>query len=398
MLEKYNYGIHVCGRCGKCITGKNGYVCPVWVEMGRFEEYCAKGRNSIAREILDGNLNYTPELVDSAYTCLGCNSCFIQCGKTNHDTHELCINETKIMQAMRADIVRAGMEPESLQAVDASVDETHNPFGEATAKRADWAKDLNLPAKGETVYFAGCYAAYRNPKIAKATVAILQNGGIDVAYLGEDEWCCGVPQFADGNVELAEKMILHNVEALKAAGVKRVVTSCAGCFHALNTEYPEIVGELPFEVVHSSEVIADLVETGKIKLDKKIEKTITYHDPCHLGRHENVYDAPRAVLSAIPGAELVEMPRNRDTAWCCGGGSIVSTVFPDLTKDIASGRVAEAKATNADILVSACPSCENNLTPGARREKMPVYDLSVIVAEAMGLDLNKPAKKEAVTV
>ena len=178
---------------------------------------------------------------------------------------------------------------------------------------------------------------------------------------------------------------MHNVEALKAAGVKRVITSCAGCFHALKSEYPEVIGELPFEVVHSSEVIAQLISDGKIKLDTEITKTVTYHDPCHLGRHEQVYDAPRAAISAIKGVNFVEMPRNKANAWCCGGGSVVSTVFPDLTSEIAADRVDEVKKTEAQILVSACPSCESILGTGARKAKIEVVDLAVIVARAMGL-------------
>ena len=295
------------------------------------------------------------------------------------------IDETKIQHALRVDLCKAGYEPESLQKIDAAIDETGNPFGEDAAKRGAWASDL--PTEGEIVYFAGCYAAYRNPKIAKATVAILKAGGIDVAYLGEAENCCGVPQLADGNRELAEKLIMKNVEALKNAGAKKVITSCAGCYHALKSEYPEIVGELPFEVVHSAEVIAGLVKDGKIALSESVAKKVTYHDPCHLGRHEGIYDAPREVLGAINGVELVEMPRNKANAWCCGGGSIVSTAFPELSGDIAADRASEAAATGAELIVSACPSCEGNLTPDARKAKMKVYDLNVLVAEAMGIKL-----------
>lgn len=386
MLEKYAANVKACSRCGMCIVGEAGYVCPVQQHTGGFDQYVARGRNQIAKAILNGNLEYTKELADSAYTCLGCNSCHAQCTRMDMRTGKSgYIDETKIQYALRVDLCKAGYEPAALQEIDAAIDRTGNPFGEDAAKRAAWAD--GLPAKGETVYFAGCYAAYRNPKIAKATVAILKAGGIDVAYLGEAENCCGVPQLADGNRELAEKLILKNVEALKQAGAKRVITSCAGCYHALKSEYPEIVGELPFEVVHSSEVIAGLVKDGKITLSENIAKKVTYHDPCHLGRHEGVYDEPREILSAISGVELVEMPRSKANAWCCGGGSIVSTAFPALSGDIAADRVAEAAATEAELLVSACPSCESNLMPGARKAKMKVYDLNVLVAEAMGIKL-----------
>jgi heterodisulfide reductase subunit D len=388
MLEKYKANVNGCSRCGMCIVGEAGYVCPVQQHTGGFDQYVARGRNQIAKAILNGELEYTKELAENAYTCLGCNSCHAQCTRMDMMTGKPgFIDDTKIQSALRVDLCKAGYEPESLQAVDKAIDAYGNPFGEDTAKRVTWAQGLNLPSTGETVYFAGCYASYRNTKIAKATVAVLQAGGIDIAYLGEQEWCCGVPQLADGNRELAEKMIAHNVEALKSAGVKRVITSCAGCFHALKSEYPEIIGELPFEVVHSSELIEELIESGKISLDKEIAKKVTYHDPCHLARHEKVYDAPRYVIKAIPGIELIEMPRIKENALCCGGGSVVSTAFPELTKDIAAERVNEAQATEAEIIISACPSCESHLTQGARKAKMKVYDLNVLVAEAMGLQL-----------
>lgn len=388
MLEKYKNNVNACSRCGMCIVGEAGYICPVQQHTGGFDQYVARGRNQIAKAVLNGELEYTKEMADSSYTCLGCNACHTQCTRMDMRTGQPgYIDETKIQYALRVDLCKAGYEPEPLQEVDKAIDSTGNPFGEEPSRRAAWAEGLDLPSKGDTVYFAGCYASLRNTKIAKATVAILKAGGIDVAYLGEQEWCCGVPQLADGNRELAEKLIVHNVEALKNAGVKRVITSCAGCFHAIKSEYPEIIGELPFEVVHSSEVIADLIAEGKITLDKEIAKKVTYHDPCHLGRHEKVFDAPRNVIQAVQGMELVEMERIKDNAVCCGGGSIVSTAFPELTKDIASDRVKEAKATEADMIVSACPSCESILTPGARKAKMKVYDLSVLVAEAMGMKL-----------
>ena len=388
MLEKYKNNVFACSRCGMCIVGEAGYVCPVQQHTGGFDQYVARGRNQIAKAVLNGELEFTKEMAESSYTCLGCNACHSQCTRMDMRTGKPgYIDETKIQHALRADLCNAGYEPVALQEVDRAVSETGNPFGEVSAARIAWAEGLDLPKSGEVAYFAGCYASMRNTKIAKATVAVLKEGGLDVAYLGEDEWCCGVPQFADGNRQVAEQMIVHNVEALKSAGVKCVITSCAGCFHALKSDYPEIFGELPFEVKHSSEVIAELLAQGKLAPTKELGKTVTYHDPCHLGRHEKVYDAPRAMIKAIPGAELVEMRRNKENALCCGGGSVVSTAFPDLTRDIATDRAAEAAQTEAQLLVSACPSCENNLTPAARKQKMKVVDVNVLMAEALGLNI-----------
>lgn len=386
MLEKYKAQVNACSRCGMCIVGEAGYVCPVQQHTGGFDQYVARGRNQIAKAILNKEIGYSKELADSAYTCLGCDSCHTQCTRMDMKTGQSgYIHETKIQEALRVDLYKAGFQPAALKEVDQAIEESYNPFGAEPGKRNGWAEGLDLPEEGDTVYFAGCYAAYRNPKIAKATVAILKKAGIDVAYLGEKEWCCGVPQLADGNRELAEKIIMHNVEMLKKAGAKRVITSCAGCFHALKSEYPEIIGELPFEVVHSSEVFAQLIEEGKLKPENSLDEKVTYHDPCHLGRHEGVFEQPRRVIEAIPGMDLVEMKRNKKNAWCCGGGSVVSTAFPELTSEIAADRAAEAKSTEASTVISCCPSCERILTAEARKNKMKVVDLAEVLAKSLGL-------------
>lgn len=387
MLEKVKNDFMACGRCGKCIVHEGGFVCPVQQHTAGFDETVARGRNAIARGIYEGELELTdPEIVANAYTCLSCKACFVACGKKDHKGKP-AIDEAAITQALRADIVKAGCEPDVLKQIDDTIEATHNPFGLSAGKRAEWAKDLDLPKKGEVVYFAGCYASYRNPKLAKATVGLLRAGGIDVAYLGEDEWCCGVPQLGDGNMELAEQIILHNIEALQEAGVKKVITSCAGCFHALKSEYPEIAGSLPFEVVHSTEVIAELIAEGKLSMTEEVTGKVTYHDPCHLGRHEGVYDAPRAILNSIQGLEFTEMRRTKQKSWCCGGGSIVSNVYPQLTADISKDRVIEAKSINVDTIISACPSCESILTTAGRREKIKVEDITMIAAKAAGIDI-----------
>lgn len=386
MLEKVKSDLLICGRCGQCIVSSMGFVCPVQQHTGGFDESAAKGRNSIAKALMEGRLELSQEVVDNTYTCLTCKRCGVACQKVDKNKQP-AIRECVITQELRHEIVKAGMEPEVLKKIDKTIEDTHNPFGLAPAKRAAWADGLDLPTKGEVVYFAGCYAAYRNPKLAKATVAILKAGGIDVAYLGEDEWCCGVPQLGDGNLELAEQIIMHNIEALQAAGCKKIVTSCAGCFHALKSEYKEIAGDMPFEVVHTSEVIAELIKEGKLSLTNEVPVKVTYHDPCHLGRHEGVYDAPRAILAAIPGLELVEMKRTRETAWCCGGGSIVSNVYPELTDDIAADRTAEAKGTGAEMIISACPSCESILGNAGRKANMKAEDINLLVAKAMGLNI-----------
>jgi len=197
-IEKWYNDIYTCNRCGYCrqmVDLETGTykVCPIREKLG-FESYNARGRLKIARAILEGKFNYNSELVDRLYTCLLCGNCKVHC-----DPHS--INIMAITRAMREDAVNMGLAPpEPLKQVDLNVRERHNVFGEAASKKTNWTKGLNIPKKGKTVYFAGCYASYRQLQTARATIAVLESAGINVAYLGEDEWCCGILQFVDGSV------------------------------------------------------------------------------------------------------------------------------------------------------------------------------------------------------
>ncbi|MBM3132976.1 MAG: (Fe-S)-binding protein, partial [Chloroflexi bacterium] len=262
----------------------------------------------------------------------------------------------------------------------------HNVFGAIPDRRARWASGLDLPRTGDAVYFAGCHASYPKAEIARSSIAILRKAGINVAYLGENEWCCGVVQFHDGSTAIAAEMARHNVEALKASGAQRVITACAECYKSLKIEYPAILGKLPFEVMHTSELMAELVSSGKLELRQGLhERKMTFHDPCQLGRYCKVYDPPREILRHIPGVELVEMLRHRGNAWCCGNGAdMVHSMDSELAAQIAGDRIAEARETGAEVIVSACPRCEASLERAGNG--MKVYDLSVVAARAMGIE------------
>jgi len=385
-LEKYEKELSKCVLCGICSRAyfdriKSFKVCPTREECG-FESYDAKGKILIARALLKGQLDYDDKLVKRLYEgCLLCGNCKSIC--------PLGVDTISIFKAMRQDMVRMGLGPvEPLKIVDTNVDEKFNVFGEDPAKRFVWAKDLNIPKEGETFYFGGCYDSYRFPQTATAAVKILNKAGFEVAYLYDDEWCCGAPQIADGSITVAEKMLKHNVALLKARGAKRIITSCAGCFHTLKTDYKEILGEQPFEVFHISEIISKLMESGKISLNSDVTRKVTYHDPCHLGRYEGIYDPPRKIIEKISGVEFVEMLRNRERAWCCGGGTTEYATFPELAAKIATTRVEEAKTAGAEIIVTACPLCVSVLRPAAYKEKVEVYDLPVFIAKGMGLEID----------
>jgi heterodisulfide reductase subunit D len=175
------------------------------------------------------------------------------------------------------------------------------------------------------------------------------------------------------------------VSAIKASGAKLVITSCPGCYSTLKSEYPQIVEDIPFEVKHISEIIAELIDENKISFKLKINEKVTYHDPCHLGRYEGVYEEPRKILYAIKGIEFVEMLRNKQNAFCCGGGTDLPLINPKLSLSIAKLRVNEAREAWAEAIVTSCPQCVKTLSLAAKTAQIKIFNLPILVVNAMGI-------------
>jgi len=384
-LKRVADRIWTCSSSGQCVgkgpTNPFGGpssplgMCPPAEEF-RTEGYTARGRLYLARLLYDGVLSPTAEELDRiAYTCVACGWC-----------DEVCtLRPLEAFMALREELVdREVAPPEANKKVDENVRTKHNFMGALPEARAKWAQGLNLPKTGDVLYFAGCYASYRQPETAKATVKLLRASSVNVAYLGNEEWCCGVPPLWNGERAIAEDMMRHNFEEIKRSGAKTVVVSCAECYRTLMINYPELFGELPVKVAHVSEFLAQLIDEGKLKFNK-IEGKVTYHDPCFLGRHAKVYDEPRHIIKSIPGVKLIEMERHGQWASCCGSGAgAVSTAYPDFTKHHASKRIVEAKKA-ANTIVTACPRCIETLKAAAKDEglRIAIYDLPVFAAKAV---------------
>lgn len=236
---------------------------------------------------------------------------------------------------------------------------------------------VKLPSKGDLVFFMGCTEPYRQPELIQKTIKLLLSAGVVPALIHPEEYCCGSVALRTGMQDLAEKLVLHNIQALKEAEAKEVVVHCAGCYRTLKKDYPEIYGkELPFRVVHITEILKQLIDEGKLSLRSDFkDKKLTYHDPCHLGRHCDFFEPPREIIKQVPNVEFLEMKRNRAAAWCCGAGGGVKSAFPDLALKIAGVRVGDAREVGADYIVTVCPFCENNLNSVAVKEGIPVLDI-----------------------
>jgi Fe-S oxidoreductase len=234
------------------------------------------------------------------------------------------------------------------------------------------------------LYFPGCMATYRAKDIARSTIELLRRGGVEFELLGEDEWCCGSVMLRTGNADVADELREHNLDAFKKHDADVVITSCSGCFKTIKQDYEKMAGSLEFEVKHVLEILKELIEEGKL-IFPETKLKVTYHDPCHLGRHSGMYDLPRDILKSIEGLELVEMPRNRENARCCGAGGGVRAAYRELADKMADTRIEEAVGTGAEVLTSACPFCTFALREAAERNgsKIRVLDLPELLLDIL---------------
>lgn len=338
------------------------------------------------RELIGGVVS-TEEIWD----CTTCGACMEQC--------PVYIEHVPLIVGMRRNLVlEQGEFPAELTGVFNNLERLGSPYQFRPAQRADWTKKLEQPvpqmaevaASGQEVeylFWVGCLGSFdgRNQRTTIALARILQAAGIRFAILGREETCTGDPARRVGNEYLAQLLAQRAVETLNAYQVRKIVTACPHCFNAIKHEFPQLGGH--YEIVHHSQLISTLLAEGRIRLqsDSAIAQgKVTYHDPCYLGRYNRVFDEPRAALSALPGVELAEMPRNRSRSFCCGGGG--GRMFMEETRGhrINQARVREALETGAEVLAAACPFCMTMFEDGIRgagaEGSLQVLDIAELVA------------------
>jgi len=353
-------------------------ICPSGTRF-LFEAYFAPGKMEIARALLDNEIEYSDRLEHILFACPLCGGCQAQCEEVN------IINPLDVMQELRKRYVEA-KGPLSAHAKFAeSLKEFHNPYNEPHENRLNWLpRDIKLNEDAKIAYFVGCTSSYRREEIAKATVNVLSSLGVEFNILHSNEWCCGSPLFMTGQIDDGIELMNHNLEAIKDKGIETLVFSCAGCYKTFKKTYPQNGGDINYKVYHFTEFLADYLKNKEIKL-KSFPKSITYHDPCHLGRHSKVYEAPREVLNQIPGIKLVEMERIKENAWCCGAGAGVSSAYKDFAYWTATQRLNEAESTGAEILTTSCPFCITNFLETSKTSNISfeIIPLIKIIEEAI---------------
>lgn len=378
-IRDFTEDLKICARCGFC---KN--VCPTFKFSDGFECNSPRGRLYFVQQFLKGKEEMSPEWVDRLYRCTSCERCM-----------EVCQTEIPLVplwEAARARTVELGLGPmPAHKRLKDSLVRFANPYGEPLSKQRDWMPEgLHPKDSAEILVFGGCTASYRVSAMLRTGVSILEKADIPYVYRGGEEHCCGSPILRTGQVEAALGVIKHNIELFHEAGVKYVVTPCGGCSKTLKHDYPvwaEKLG-LPWRVtvMHFGEIYAKLIEEGKITLKKSINKTVTYHDPCHVGRAQGLYEEPRKIIAAIPGLKLVEMPHHGPNSRCCGAGGGVKSNYPDLADAICQDRVQEAIETGAEMLVTMCPFCQGSFNQAVKAMHctLGVAGVDALLLEAMG--------------
>ncbi|MEX2681035.1 MAG: (Fe-S)-binding protein, partial [Candidatus Sigynarchaeota archaeon] len=293
-----------------------------------------------------------------------------------------------LMEALRSDLVASGHVVGKHKEIVDSILENGNPYGEPPAKRLDFIKGKHATAKADVLLFLGCTAAYREPAMAAGAVALLDKLGVPYAML-DDEGCCGsiLKRYGYSAEFLANAK--RNVDAFAASGAKTIVFPCAGCYRTFKKDYAGIDGARQLQFQHIIEFVNEHLKTHPKEFKFKQHARVSYHDPCHLGRHAGVYEAPRDLLKGIQNATFIELDASRNFSHCCGSGGGVKSSNPELAREIAANRDREAIAKQVDVLVSACPFCEKNLRDGLDGDasRLRVVDITTLLAETMVEDL-----------
>jgi Fe-S oxidoreductase len=295
--------------------------------------------------------------------------------------------------ALRRIATEYGVFPENVRpvrAVSGNLNSVGNPLGEERETRGDWAKDASVrpfSEEMEVLYFTGCYLSYdrRLRKVAVATANILNKAGVDFGILGSKENCCGESIRKAGDEEVFKHLAKENIKTFVDHGVKKVLVSSPHCYHTFKNEYPEFM--VHFEVVHINQFVLELIEAGRLELTGEFPKKVTYHDPCYLGRHNDIYDEPRDILNRVRGLEFAEMPDSRKDSLCCGGGG--GRIWMDTPKGerFSDLRVDQAVDAGAQILATSCPYCITNFEDSRLAlpdsDALEIKDVTEIVQEVI---------------
>ena len=390
--------LNACTRCAECRAW-----CPVYAQDAR-EVITARGKLDSLRRFVDGTLTDAKreDFINALYECSACGQCHVVC-PVRIKTHEL-------WEQARLSLVNAGIPQPAGQIKElAAIKEFNNPFGKPRSERSRWAQiawkagllKSPVPIWGErpasVIYFPGCMASYEPSlqPIAVQSARLLQEAGVDFAILGEDEPCCMSKLRRMGDPAFPEEA-RKRADQFTRMGVDTIIVSCAGCYKGLRSDYRRFWPRAQ-KVVHLSQYLDQLFQENRLPLKWKTPAVVTYHDPCHLGRHNQVYDEPRRVLQSVPGVKLVEMPRHRAFSSCCGMGGGLKAVSPEIQHKMAAARIREAETIGAKAIVTPCQTCYLGLLNGTKEasSSLRVLHLNELLVRSICPDVTHESVKTA---
>jgi succinate dehydrogenase/fumarate reductase iron-sulfur protein len=379
-LKKY-WDLTLCIKCSICYS-----ACPAAID----EKFLGPSANATNYRFVSDSRDEGLEerlkaTADNIWLCTSCNSCTLFCPK-DVDCASSIVDERSL-------VVETGSIPRTVKDVLTSVIRYHNPMGMHPSKRMDWAKGLNIKAfptveKADVLSFVGCASAYdqRSQAIAKSMVSVFNRLGVDFATLGTEEWCCGDHIMRLGEKGLFEMLAEHNITTFEKLKAKKIITLSPHCFNTFKNDKPYSDREL--NVQHYTQFLAEAIKSGNLQLPTPVRKKVTYHDPCFLGKRNEIYDAPRQILRSIDGLELVEMKRTRESSFCCGGGAGRTwTEDAPPEKRPSVDRVREALSLDAEVIATACPFCVTTLEDAVKvldvESKIEVKDILELLEDAL---------------
>jgi len=374
---------YACARCGYCVP-----TCEQFSGRG-WESQSPRGKYAYLREVIAGREKWDRKAIDTMLICTTCEVCNTRCQLQLPIEHNWMAMRGKLINEER----RGTFPPFEMMA--ASLRGEKDIWAGKAEHRADWIPDDiadKITDKGPIMYFAGCTASFVEKDVAEATARLLTDAGYELSYMGSDEACCGIPMKVAGKWDLFEEIYVHNVTEARKRGAKTIVTSCPACALVWKELYANLASErgeeYEFEIKHYSELIAPALADGRLELKNPVEGRITFHDSCHAGRAQGIYEPPRDMLKAIPGVDYVEMEHNREEGLCCG--SVLTLVGEIEVAPILGGhRLGEAVDAGAETVVALCPCCQVQLRDSNIKNNLglKIDDLSRIVAQSAGYDI-----------
>ncbi|MBC8320736.1 MAG: (Fe-S)-binding protein [Bacteroidetes bacterium] len=368
--EKGGDSFKLCYQCGKCDV-----VCP-WNKVRDFS----------MRKLVRGATFGMSEIEgEDIWLCTTCGKCTQECPR---DVKQVESGIALRRMATDYGIYTASADP--IRSIRSALAADGNPFFEERSKRGDWAQGHSVKTftkDMEILYYPGCYLSFdpRLKKVAAATSKILNKAGVNFGILGSKENCCGESIRKAGDEELYVQLAKENIKTFIDHGVKKILVSSPHCYNTFKKEYPEFM--VHFEVIHIAQYLFELIDEGRLELNKEYNKKVTYHDPCYLGRHNGIYDEPRNVLQKISGVELAEMTDSKEDSLCCGGGG--GRIWMDTPKGerFSDLRIDQAVETGAEVLVTSCPYCivnfEDSILSSKHNESIEIKDITEIIQEAI---------------